>query len=76
MILFHNLEVCLVAHTYSVDLPQNCTFRKEHGLVGVYQDQVKVGLPGPVRCSRLQEQHKHEEKFRIMLCLNKMSRRS
>lgn len=42
-----------VVHTHSVDLPQHCSLSKEDRLSGVHQDQVKVGLPGPVGCTWL-----------------------
>ena len=43
-----------VIYTHSVNLPQDCPLSKEHRFAGVYQDQVKVRLPGPVWCTRLQ----------------------
>lgn len=45
------------AQTHRVNLPQDCSLSKEDGLPGVHQNQVKVGLPGPVWHSGLQFTH-------------------
>lgn len=49
---------CALA-THGVDLPQDGSLSEEQRLACVHQDEVKVGLPGPVGCSGLSHTHTH-----------------
>lgn len=54
---------------YCVHLSEHCTLCEEQRFPGIHQDQIKVGLPGPVRGARLgwMETHKHEYKDKTMM---------
>lgn len=56
----NTFSMCSVS-THRVDLSEHCTLTKEQRLPGINQDQIKVGLPGPVRGTRLWwiQTHKH-----------------
>lgn len=49
---FAILAVCSES-AHRVDLSEHRTLSEEQGLPGIHQDQIKVGLPGPVRGTRL-----------------------
>lgn len=53
---------------HRVDLSEHCTLSEEQRLPGVHQDQIKVGLPGPVGGTGLWsiETHTHTQKQKVL----------
>lgn len=58
------VSVCSVS-AHRVDLSQHRTLSEEQRLPGVHQDQIKVGLPGPVGGTSLWWVHTHTHTVRV-----------
>lgn len=61
----HKHKQLCVLPAHRVHLSEHCALSKEKRLPGVHQDQIKVGLPGPVGGTNLwwiQKKRPHKEK--------------